>query len=313
MPVIETKPVQPPLFFNHDGAIDDLVALVLLLTLSQYRVSGIAVSPGCYVPPCGLQATLRILDLFCRHDVEVVLTSAVESNPFPEEWCITTSKICNELLAGRNPNEKQLVKEDPLDFTYRKLIAEEQKTTVVLTGPATHFAAVLEKYPEVKDKIDRILWVAGAFYADGNVLVPDHDGSAEWNIYRDPQAAVNLLAASLPVYIFPIDAAKHLPVDQFMLYHLEKNRDKALSRVVGSLLEPACKTCEKYLIYDVLPMVYLGRPDLFQFESKSVNIELRGTSTGNIYRNTMGYPIKQGSVSDEEEYVSFILRQLKQF
>ncbi|MBN2807621.1 MAG: nucleoside hydrolase [Prolixibacteraceae bacterium] len=305
--------LQKPVFFDHDGSVDDFVALICLLTLDQYRITGISITNGNCHLDVATESTLRILSLFCRYDVEVAQSSALPMNPFPENWR-SKSHFINKLkiLTERAPDFKQLSKIDAVDFTAQKLLAETEKTIIVLTGPATNLVQTFERYPEVKNKVDKILWMAGAFMDDGNVKWPDHDGSAEWNIFWSPDAASALLESGVPVYMFPLDSCRQLPVDHDLMYNLKHSRKK-LSKLVYQLFNPIFSAHAHYYMWDVLPAVYLGKPELFQFENTAISVEKRGTSVGNIYRSSNGSKVWYSKYISDQGFYDFLLNQLKQF
>jgi purine nucleosidase len=196
------------------------------------------------------------------------------------------------------------------DFTAQTILNTEPETIIIATGPAANLVSALEKFPETAEKIERILWVAGAFLTDGDVIAPDHDGSAEWNIFLHPHSAEKLLNFEIPKIIFPLDTVTQYPSDNYLMYHLENNKDKKLSALANTLLKPCFEKQKSCYLGSVMPTVYLGMPGLFQFESKSIKVELRGTSMGNIYRTSLGSRVKQASCIDEELFYDCLLAQL---
>lgn len=313
MPVELIQSLQQPVFFDHDGSVDDFVALICLLTLDRYRLTGIAVTDGnCFID-AATESTLRILNLFCRYDIEVAQSKVQAANAFPDNWR-GKSLFVNKLksLPAKNPASAQLSQLEAHTFTAQKLLAEKGKTTIVLTGPASNLVKTFEKFPEAKNKVDKILWMAGAMLDDGNVKWPDHDGSAEWNIFWNPETASLLLESGVPVYLFPLDICRQLPVDNDLMYNLKYSRKK-LSRLVYQLFNPIYSAHSHYYMWDVLPVVYLGKPDLFQFESTAISVEKRGTSVGNIYRNTNGSKIWYAKYINDQGFYDYLLKQLRQF
>lgn len=308
-----TNLIQKPVFHDHDGSVDDFVALINLLTLPQYRLTGVSITnANCYAENA-VESTLRILDLFCRKDVEVAISNEEPINGFPEEWR-RNKEFVNSIdsLAKSKFDSSKINSKEAADFTAEKILAEEEKTIVILTGPASNLAKTIEKYPEVISKIDKILWMAGAFLVDGNVKSPDHDGSAEWNIFWNPNAASALLNSGIPIFLFPLDTCKQLPVDNYFMFHL-KESEKELSHLVHQLFDPLYSTHKRYYMWDVSPTVYLGQPELFQFENTAIDVELRGTSRGNIYRTSKGYKVKYSKYVNDEGFYDFLLEQFQQF
>ena len=309
-----TKPYQTPIFLDHDGSVDDFVSLITLLTLDKHRITGISVTAGnCFIDSA-IDTTHKILRLFCRYDIEVCKSSAVGLNEFPEAWRLQNMSVNSiKTISNQNADYSKISTEDSVDFTAQKIISEDLKTTVVLTGPATNLANAIKKYPELIDKIDKVLWVAGAFLANGNVVAPDHDGSAEWNIFWNPTSAYELLSSGVQIFLFPLDVSQLMPVDSYLMYHLEKNIDKKLSELVYLMFKPNYETQNNWFMHDVLPAIFLKQPEIFRLESKSINVEQRGTSLGNLYRSSLGMRIKQVSIIDEELFYDLLIDQLQQF
>jgi purine nucleosidase len=154
--------------------------------------------------------------------------------------------------------------------------------------------------------------MAGAFLSNGNVIAPDHDGSAEWNIFWDPFSAKKLLASELKIILFPLDACYQVPVDNYFMYFLKKQSKYKLSRLVYSMLELNYKEHSKYFIWDVLPSMFLGFPDIAHLSNTSIDVELRGTSLGNIFKTSKGSPIHYASWIDDEKFYEKFFDQLKQ-
>lgn len=309
-----TKSFQKPVFLDHDGSIDDYVALITLLSLDKYQLTGISLSQGEEGNEKSFDLTKGILDFFCRYDVELVKGHFPEMNAFIEQRAKENGTIEPvSLFNTKKPAEFRISTEEPSDFMARKIMEQEEKSIVVLTCSAINFSNMLRKHPAVVEKIDKVLWVAGAFLADGNVIAPDHDGSAEWNIFLNPTAASELLEAHLQVILFPLDACSLLPIDNYFMYHLEKNSHKRLSELVYQLIEQEYKQKGRIYLNSILPIVYLGIPEIFELDSKLIKIEQRGTSLGNIYRTSFGQRVKHVTRIDEEEYSEFLIEQLRQF
>lgn len=75
------------------------------------------------------------------------------------------------------------------------------------TGPLTNIAYAIQQNPAVANNIQRIWWMGGALKHPGNVFNNSNsDGSAEWNVFSDPQAAAIVWNSSVPVTLVPLDA-----------------------------------------------------------------------------------------------------------
>lgn len=57
------------------------------------------------------------------------------------------------------------------------------------------------------DKVARIWWMGGTLRHPGNVFnKSSSDGTAEWNVFADPQAAAAVWDSKVPVTLVPLDA-----------------------------------------------------------------------------------------------------------
>lgn len=79
------------------------------------------------------------------------------------------------------------------DLIVEVLRATEEPLTLVPTGPLTNIATVLERAPDVRDRIREIVWMGGSTER-GN-----HTPYAEFNAYVDPEAADRVFASGVPV------------------------------------------------------------------------------------------------------------------
>ena len=79
------------------------------------------------------------------------------------------------------------------------------------------------------------------------------------------------------------------------------------------LLELTYKEHSKYFMWDVLPSIFLGFPETAHLSNTSIDIELRGTSFGNIFKTSKGSPIHYASLIDDEKFYESFFNQLKLF
>ncbi len=314
MQAVQPNTKQKPVFFDQDGSIDDFVSLITLLTLDKFRLTGISITEANCYGKSAVETTLRILELFSLKNIEVALSNAIAVNHFPTKWREQSSKINKiDILENTQPNYSQLTNDEAADFTAKKILSEEEKTIVILTGPATNLNNTIEKYPEVLEKIEKVYWMAGAFLTDGNVISPDHDGSAEWNIFWDPNSAKKLVATGVKIIFFPLDVCYHVPVDNYLMYHLKKNSKKTLSRLALQMFELTVNEHTRNYMWDVLPTMFLGFPKIGNLANTSIDIEIRGTSVGNIFKTSKGKPIHYANIIDEEIFYEHFIEQLTKF
>ena len=169
-------------YFNHDGNVDDLTSLLLLLQVPDIRLIGVGVTNAdCFVEPAA-EASRKMIDRFNTHhqNVEVALSNSRPKHPFPKEWRLSSYAfnsfpILNEKGTIKTPQAAKPAHLDMID----KIMAQDEKTTLIMTGPLSDLARALEIEPRIQDKIEKLYWMGGCLDGHGNVLEPSYDGTAE--------------------------------------------------------------------------------------------------------------------------------------
>ncbi|MEG0678870.1 MAG: nucleoside hydrolase, partial [Carnobacterium sp.] len=74
-------------YLNHDGGVDDLVSLFMLLQMKEVELIGIGVIPAdCYLEPA-VSASRKIIERFGHGaNIEIAASNSRGKNPFPKEW-----------------------------------------------------------------------------------------------------------------------------------------------------------------------------------------------------------------------------------
>ncbi len=299
--------------FDHDGGVDDLLSLMMLLAMPHINLMGIVVTPAdCFLRPA-VSATLKILRLLGRLDIEVSEGVLHGVNPFPRAWRVHPYAI--DALPILNESTETLpspVPEAGHKFLTRKLQAAEAPLTVLLTGPVSNLAAALTAEPELAAKIEEIVWMGGALKVDGNVRDYEHDGSAEWNAYWDPPATHRLWQSKTPITLFSLDATNHVPVTMDFLQRLARQRKYPLSDLAGqcwAMTVGTIPTAEYlYHMWDTLTTGYLGAPQYITFRQARSQIIPDGPSAGRTKEVAQeGRLIRVADTVDVERFLDYVL------
>ena len=134
--------------FDHDGGIDDLISLAMLLAMEHVDLRGVVVTPAdSYLRPA-LSATQKILRRFGRTEIPVAAGTLRGANPFPRAWraqpyAVDALPILNE---PSTPLVAPVAAPGHL-FLAKKLAAAADPVTVLITGPATNLAAAFALDP----------------------------------------------------------------------------------------------------------------------------------------------------------------------
>lgn len=296
---------------DHDGAIDDFLATLLIATMKHLQPLGVIVTPAdCYVQ-AGLNVTRKILDLIGRTDIPVVESRVRGLNPFPAAFrrdCLIVDRF--PILNERDEIETPLSPLSGADFIVEVLRTAPQPVTLAITGPLTTLAEALDNAPEIETNIEQLVWMGGALRVPGNVekiFAPEQDGSAEWNAYWDPIAVDRVWQSSIPIVLCPLDLTNTVPVTAAFIRQLSQQRRYPLSDFAGlcyALVAP-----QNYYCWDVLAMAYLGCPECYEVREYETAIATTGPSQGRTYLQSGGRRIGVMEKVDRAGFYTYLLQQ----
>jgi len=273
--------------FDHDGAADDLLSLMMLLAMPHIELMGVVVTPAdCFLRPA-VSASLKILRFFDRTDIPVSGGTLPGVHPFPQAW--RTQPYAVDAFPILNDSATPLpaaVDEPGHEFIARKLREARRPVTVLITGPVTNLAAALSAEPDLAGHIEEVVWMGGALHVRGNVQDYEHDGTAEWNAYWDPPGTHRLWQSSAPITLFPLDATDQVPVTTEFLHRLARQRRHPLSDLAGQVWALTVGTLQayeyRYHMWDTLTTGYLGAPELMTLRKTRTEVISTGPGSGRI-------------------------------
>ncbi|MGR5975676.1 nucleoside hydrolase [Bacillus paranthracis] len=92
------------------------------------------------------------------------------------------------------------------------LLQTEGKNNFIIYGTPTDLARALYEAPIVEDKIERLVWMGGTFLTAGNVHEPEHDGTAEWNSFWDPEAVARVWESKIEIDLVTLESTNQVPL-----------------------------------------------------------------------------------------------------
>jgi purine nucleosidase len=296
---------------DHDGAIDDFLAMMLLLTMEEVQPLGIVVTPADCYPKAAVSVSRKILDLMGKTEIAVAESTVRGINPFPPEFrrdpvIINNFPILNEAETIQTP----LASESGQEFIVTQLQNTTEPVTLMVTGPLTTVADAIATAPEIIPKIAEIIWMGGALTVPGNVekvFALEHDGSAEWNVFWDPVAAKYIWDTSIPVTLCPLDITNTVPVTPEFIKKLTKQRKYPLSDLAGMCYALAIP--QNYYCWDILATAYLARPQFYRIEERETDIISQGISQGKTILKSGGKKIQVMTEVDRESFYDYLLQQ----
>lgn len=270
------------IIIDCDPGQDDAINLFLALpkeTNPAYEILAITAVAG----NVGLEKTERNARLLCeltgRTDIPVYAGCDA-----PLKYTLATAEEVHgrEGLEGVDIYEPAmpLESEHAVDLIVKTLLAgEDHFITLVVTGPLTNIAVVLQKEPSISQKIKEIVIMGGALREGGNITP-----SAEFNIYVDPHAAEIVFESGCPLVIFGLDVTHQVLSSLDVLDRIKSVGNPVALAAYSLLTHYGRFDADKYgtdgaPLHDPCTMAYILRPELFKTKACNIRVETESDLT----------------------------------
>lgn len=303
-----------PVIHDNDGHVDDLLSTLLLWLSPEVDLQAVTLTDGdCYVQQA-YEALVKMATFLDLEGAEIGYSEDAVPNEFPENWR-RESYIINELpIFGENalkkpyqtgrPRKSQALIIDCLNHS-------KEKVTLVTTGPLTNVVPVFAERPDLKEKVDEIICMGGAFNVSGNVEFPEHDGSAEWNFFADPPAAKGMLETGIPIRLIPLDVTNKVPITRDFLAQLDEQADVYRASQLAAKIYSLVKGLS-YYFWDTLTAAAAIKTDLFTFKDMRIDIATTGKSQGKSASTFFGgRKVKVATEMDKAAFEELVLATLR--
>lgn len=188
-----------PIIFDTDPGIDDAAALAILLTNPAFDVKLISSVAGNVDVDKTTQNVLKLTKFFNRQDVPVARGAAAPLvKPFADASHIHGESGMPGYDFGAI-DATQIASQPAHEAMADVLRTSDEPVTVVAVGAYTNLALVIQQYPELLDKIDRVIVMGGAL-SGGNMT-----SVAEFNVFTDPDAAKIVFESGLDITMIGLD------------------------------------------------------------------------------------------------------------
>jgi purine nucleosidase len=250
-----------PIILDTDigDAIDDAFALALALNSPELDVRAVTT----VIDDVELKTRLawKFLGLYNRRDIPLGMGAP---EPLLAARAPTTSRQFEVLTpadivpdAARRPAAELIVE------TIRRSPA---RMTIVAIGPLTNIALALKLDPGIRDNLERIVLMGGAYQS----------AEPEYNIRRDPAAAEIVFRSGIPITAAGLDVTKNLKLRESDLEHLRLASDPR-GLFLLRLLNLAGD--EHPTLYDPLALEAVFRKDLIETSAGEVRVSLEDGRT----------------------------------
>ncbi|NLC02866.1 MAG: nucleoside hydrolase [Tissierellia bacterium] len=298
-----------------DPGLDDVIALIMAFANEKLDVKGVTVVAGNQTLKKVGDNALKVLS-YINVDVPVALGSE-----FPlVKTLLTAGEVHGEDGIGGvvlPESNLKLSNLHAIDLMAKVIRESGDKVTIIATGPLTNIGLFLRRYPELKNKIERISLMGGSV-GFGNVTP-----SAEFNIFIDPEAADIVFKSGIPIIMSGLNATQKAIFSMEDINNIRAQGGK-IAQLVSQMLENLWKYhsldgMEGCYLHDPVAVCAVTNPEILKTELLNVDIELKGEfTTGmtvvDIYKR-LG---KKGNADvlmeiDKKAYVDLILEAVNKY
>lgn len=276
-----------PVIFDTDMAIDDWSALLLLGMHKDIELLAVTAN-GVGETRCkpAMKNIPALLDLTHAGDVYIACGDDYPLDgfyAFPEPW----RKQADTLSGVKVMESQRAVSElHAIEVIHALITMAEKPVTLLATGSLTNIAQWVEKYPQDKSKVERLVIMGGAFDVPGNIIVPGFtDGHpntrAEWNIFVDAVAAAKVFASGLPIEVVGLDVTNKVKVTTEFAEKFKKEASTPAAQFWDKVLDDNDWFIDsgEYYFWDVLAALVVIDDGYCKGEEASVQVSYQTAKT----------------------------------
>jgi len=261
--ITATAQARIPIILDTDigDAIDDALALAFALHSPELDVR--AVTTVIDDVESKTRLAWKMLSVYNRRDIALAMGA---SEPLLDPTTSVPSKEFEVLT--RNDVIPDTARRRAADLILDTVLQSRGKITIVAIGPMTNIALALKTDPRIKNNIERIVIMGGAYLSS----------EAEYNVKRDRAAAEIVFQSGIPITAVGLDVTSQCKLrekDLDLMRIADDPAGKFLVRLVD-LAEEQSHDANPTL-YDPLAIAAIFRPDLLEMQAGTVDVPMSGS------------------------------------
>jgi len=259
---------------DTDPGIDDACALLAALASPRLRVRAVIATGGNVPVRQAAGNVRRVLAVARPAEMPLVGLGLEPPGKGLDATCV------------HGPDGLAQAPVEPLDVPVRevgKVVAQvlaetEGSVSLLALAPLTTVRWMLGEVPDLRGRLEKVVVMGGATAVPGNA-----SSVAEFNFWRDPEAAAAVIHSGLPVNLVPLDVTNRwLVTEHDLRRHLRRRTQR--QRVLRHLLRYAIGTHRKLghptaLVHDAVALTALVRPSALHWKPMQCDVEVHGVLT----------------------------------
>lgn len=287
------------IIYDNDAASDDITALIYLALHPSIIIEGITVAGTGEAH--GLSGAKNLADvcyMLGKPDIKIAYGSEQPCSLMGKSFPSFIRKLADEELLNKNvpQNPHPNITDSAVELIRMIVEDSNEKITILATGPLTNIAEFVKKYPDLKNRIEKIVMMGGAVEVKGNIQAIDPESKntvAEWNIYADPQAADIVFSSKIPVTLVSLDATNQVPMTKAFYDHLSQQLHPEL-KLIYQFLKDIVDVfgmdffLSEFYLWDPLAAMICANPDIAITENIPILMDLQTAQTRPVTKDTEG-------------------------
>lgn len=293
------------LILDVDTGVDDAVAIALATTLDVDLI-GITTVAGNVPIDVATRNTLDVLHFLGRGDVEVHRGA---SRPLTATYHDATHVHGGNGLGGLQLPKSEATEVSPAGPAYliQSALSHGDDLTIVTLGPLTNLAIAINVRPEIVDLVGRVVVMGGAYLTDGNITP-----HAEFNVYVDPDAAAQVLAAPWrDLTLVGLDVTHQTVFPRSTWEQIDRAESPAASLVHGVMERTFTeRDMSGFYLHDPLAVAVAVDPSLVEGQPHTASVVTTGEQRGRTTITAERPGSMVATTVDAERFVSTLAMAL---
>lgn len=259
-----------PVILDVDTGVDDALALLYAAMSPSIDLRAVTCVAGNVDVTTATRNTLAVLDTAGRSDVPVARGAGhpllTRHRPAPHVHGV--DGLAGVPVASSGPDPADLP--DAMKVFQETLLGSPEKVTIVALAPQTNLALMFLAHPELLDRVERVVMMAGAVSVPGNATP-----AAEFNIWHDPEAAAIVVDTGVPVSMYGLDVFYSVRAGARQVAQLREHAGREATLAADLLAAHASLTGSSDVgLGDAGAVVVAGRPDLCTSECLPLQVDI---------------------------------------
>lgn len=171
--------------------------------------------------------------------------------------------------------------DNAISFIIDTVKSQPGEVTIVAIGPLTNIATPINLAPEIIPLVKEVVIMGGAFGTRGHA--GNVSPQSEFNIWKDPHAADQVLSSALPVVVLPLDVTHEVLITGEEIRGLNI---PVLTQISKGYLKYSLERegFEGMALHDTLTISWLNHPQFYTTVKSPVRVVTEGITLGQTLR-----------------------------